>query len=255
MSIVTLLTDFGMRDPYVGVMQGVIAGSAPEVRLIDLTHAVPAQDVIIGGWQLSRAWRHFPPGSIHLAVVDPGVGSARRVLLARCAGHYFVAPDNGLLAVAWQGEEPDLVVAAERQDLYRQPLSSTFHGRDVFAPLAGWLAAGGDIKDAGPVVRDWQRAVLPEPEAIEGGWLGSVLCADHFGNIITTLPAQLIALPAAVAVGKYAIPVCDHYAAVASGERLALAGSDGWIEISVRDGNAWTALAVHRGEPVRLLLN
>lgn len=256
--IVTLLTDFGLQDPYVGIMKGVMLSILPTLRLVDLTHGISPQSIAGGALALEASWRWFPPGTVHLVVVDPGVGSARRGLLVEAGGHFFVGPDNGVLesALAWRSETgavPQLfrLDAAE----YRLPVvSRTFQGRDVFAPAAAHCAGGVKPEAFGSPVLDPLRLPLQAPEPIPGGWQGIVLGSDVYGNLVTNLTqALLVQAPVwQVRVGGLRIPVVETYSSVASGELLAVVGSTGRLELSVNGGSARSALGLPVGAPVML---
>lgn len=249
--LITLLTDFGLRDPFVGVMRGVIATIAPEVRVVDLTHAIPAQDVAQGAFWLARSFAYFPAGTVHVAVVDPGVGSARRPLVVRSAGHLFVGPDNGLLAplLAAPG-----AVARRLDERWGLPaLSRTFHGRDLFAPAAARLSAGSlGFEQVGALVTDPHPARGVAPVVSPGGVDGHVVVVDHFGNLITDLSQEHLSPGCSVQIAGRQLPVRGTYAEASPGEPLALVGSFGTIEIAVRDGDAARTLGVGAGEPVAL---
>lgn len=254
---ITLTTDFGLTDPYVGVMKGVIAGICPEATVIDISHAVPPQDVPSGARMLSVAWKFFPAGTVHVAVVDPGVGSDRPILASSFAGHLFLAPDNGLLD-AVLAEAPDaLGHCVQERSFFRPEISNTFHGRDIFAPVAAHLASGrASIESLGPPVsRDaWTRLALPVPSTRgDGAILGRIVAVDHFGNLITNIPAHcvadwanaIIALEGAVIRGTV-----DTYANAPLGATIALVGSSGHLEISVVSGSAAVNLGAGRGAEV-----
>ncbi len=263
--VVTWTTDFGLQDGYVGTMKGVVLGVDAGLRQVDLTHAVPPQDVRAASFHLAAAWPYFPPGTVHVAVVDPGVGSDRAIVVARDRGHAFVAPDNGLLGPVLG---PDAEV--RRLDVERFSLparSATFHGRDVFAPTAARLAAGLDPAEAGPPHAGWTNpGPFPPPRAEGDEVVGEVLVVDRFGNAITTVrPADLGAASAegrdaalarwtAAAAGRV-LPVGRTYAVVAPGEPLALLDSLGWMEVAVRDGDAARTLGLAPGDPVRFRRN
>jgi S-adenosylmethionine hydrolase len=250
MPILTLLTDFGSSDTYVGQVKGAILAVAPAVQLVDLTHAVPPQDVLGGAFLLWSAVEVFPPGSVHLAVVDPGVGSARRaVALQARRGDLFVGPDNGLLVPALErlGGLLRAVELTERR-YWRPAPSSTFHGRDIFGPVAGHLAAGIALPDLGRPIDDPLRLELPTPRGLEG----EVVHVDTYGNLVTNLPAA--ALPAAyrVHLGAWVVEPQPNYAAAGPGALLALVGSAGLLELSARDASAAALTGAQRGTPVRL---
>ena len=251
MALISLLSDFGLADTYVGQMKGAILSVAPEVTLIDLTHSVPPQDVRAGAYLLWSAVEVFPSDSIHVAVVDPGVGSRRRGLAIRARrGDSLVGPDNGVLIPAVE-RLGGITLAVELVEprYWRPRPSATFHGRDVFGPVAGHLATGVPLDRLGPPVQEVSHAATwPRPE----GLTGEVIHVDTYGNLITNLPAG--ALPAAftVVIGDRRVPRADYYAAVAPGELLALFGSAGLLEISARDANAAQLTAAVRGSAVRV---
>jgi S-adenosylmethionine hydrolase len=256
--IVTLTTDFGTRDPFVGVMKGVILSIAPEACLVDLTHEIPPHDVLEGALALEAALGFFPAGTVHLAVVDPGVGSGRRGLAVAAGGQLFVAPDNGLLTPVFLGNNGGWRAVSLEAVEYRLPrVSRTFHGRDVFAPAAAHLAAGTPIGRLGPPVSD--PLLLPWPVARpEGDVLaGEVVHADRFGNLVTSvrLP-DLAALGAldclVVEVGKVQARLVGCYADLSPGEVGALVGSTDRLEIAAREGSALRATGLGRGAPVKV---
>lgn len=233
-----LLTDFGLADPYVGVMKGVLAGLAPGVPVIDVTHGVPPQDVRLGALYLDAAWPWFPEGSVFVCVVDPSVGGPRRALVAEAAGRTFVGPDNGLLSLL-----PAATYVALRLPAVLP--SRTFHGRDLFAPVAARLAMGGSAPDMGEPVVDVVRLVLPTPE----GDVGEVLYVDVFGNAVTNLPGCDAGW---IEVAGRRAPVGLTYGAVEVGETLAVTGSTGRLEIAIREGSAARELGIGPGTRVRV---
>ena len=256
--VITLTTDFGLRDPFVGIVKGVLLSICPSARLVDLTHDLPPQDVLGGGLALEAAVPFFPPGTVHLAVVDPGVGTARRPIAVRTAGHYLVGPDNGVFTFAFEGAVGWTAVALSAPE-YRLPeISRTFHGRDLFAPAAAYLAAGVPLERLGPPVTDPAR--LPRPGCrLEGGELvGEVLDADRFGNLMTSIPAARLEEipgrgPFALAVAGRVLPgPVEAYAEGGEGEPAVIVGSTGRLEIFVRAGNARERLGIGRGAPVRV---
>lgn len=253
--IITLLTDFGTADAFVGVMKGVILGIASHVHLVDLTHEVPPQAVAVAAFLLDTAWREFPPGTIHLVVVDPGVGSSRRPLAAEGRHGRFVAPDNGVLTPVLQAGEVSALHALARTAFFRQPVSRTFHGRDVFAPVAAHLANGVSVAALGPPVTDPVRLELPRPEPLpDGGTAGRVLHVDRFGNLITNLPEVLFdpdrGVPVVTVGGQRIRGLVDSYAAAPAGGPGAIVGSAGMLEIFLPGGSAAAALGVARGATV-----
>lgn len=236
---IALLTDFGLADPYVGIMKGVVAGVAPGVPVIDVTHGVPPQDVRVGALFLDAAWPHFPEGTVFVCVVDPGVGTPRRPLVASAAGRLFVGPDNGLLSLL-----PRAIYRELAAPWGLPTRSRTFHGRDLFAPAAARLAAGTDFSKAGPVVDDVVRLSLPE--ARDGA--GEVLWVDGYGNAVTNLPG---ADHGHVEVAGRTLPIVRAYADVPVGTAVALTGSTGRLEVAVREGSAAAELGIAAGTSVR----
>jgi len=247
--LVTLLTDFGLQDTYVGQMQAALLAVAPTARLVDLTHAVPPQDVFTGAFLLWAAVEALPAASVHLAVVDPGVGSERRAVAAQARrGDVFVGPDNGLLAPAVD-RLGGLVAAVElREPTYwrRGRPSSTFHGRDIFAPVAGHLANGVPLDRLGPPVDLFRPFELPQPSGLDG----EIVYVDGYGNLVSNLPASSLPERYVVLLGEQAIQPQPHYQAVPPGQLLALVGSSGLLEISARDASAASITGRGRGAQV-----
>ena len=257
--LITLLTDFGSRDSYAGVLRGVIAGICPEAAVVDVTHQVPPQDIRAGAFQLLVACPYFPAGSVHLAVVDPGVGTDRRLIAVEAGGHFFVGPDNGLLcwiveALAGEGwravelTEPRYWLAPASE------VSHTFHGRDIMAPVAAHLAAGVGLEQLGSPISALAGAPLPRPVR-DGDWLrGEILPVDHFGNAITNIRREHVSAPGGALradIGSHSLcgPV-ESYAGVGVGEPLVIWGSAGFLEVAVREGSAAASLSIGRGDAV-----
>jgi hypothetical protein len=249
--VVSLTTDFGLRDPYVGQLEGVLLSVLPSVRTVHLTHGLAQGDLAGAAFVLAHSFGYFPAGSVHLAVVDPGVGSARRMLAAIDRGHAFLAPDNGLLGPVLSGAAEVRALDVERFSLPGR--SRTFHGRDVFAPAAARLAGGLDPRELGPLAGDWERLDLPRPRAEAGRVRGRVVSVDGFGNLITDVAADLLAGPAgawsALLAGSE-VAVRGTYAEVEPGELVALVSSFGLLEIARRDGDAARALGAGPGDEV-----
>lgn len=251
MPIITLLSDFGLADTYVGVMKGVMLGLCPEACLVDLCHLVPRQDVRTASWQLAQAWRWFPPGSVHLAVVDPGVGGERRALAATLDGHYFVVPDNGMLSHVAADKAPEAVHAITDHQLLPGPLSGTFHGRDLFAPVAARLAGGYGLAAFGPAIDDWLRLDLPVLSAADDRVQGRIDHIDVYGNLITTITNQLLPAHFLVRLGD----VCltgphPSYQAVPLGATACIPGSGGFLEIAINHGSAQAEFDAAIGDEV-----
>jgi S-adenosyl-L-methionine hydrolase (adenosine-forming) len=247
--IVSLLTDFGLADTYVGQMKAAILRVAPGATLVDLTHAVAPQDVFGGALQLWATVEVFPAGSVHLAVVDPGVGSERRAIGALSGrGDFFVGPDNGLLVPALErlGGCVCAVELTEAAYWRVDTPSATFHGRDIFGPVAGHLAAGVPLQRLGHPIEPWRAFELNLAEGLDG----EVIHIDSYGNLITNIRAVHLPPRFRVGLGTLEIEGQPTYAAVEQGATLALVGSAGLLEISVRDGSAAARTGAQRGTPV-----
>lgn len=245
--IVALLTDFGTRDPYVGVMKGVMLGLCPDLVFVDLTHEVAPQEVREGSFHLWASYRFFPSGTVFLAVVDPGVGSGRRAMALFAQDRFFVAPDNGLLT-------PFLKDPFEAREIPVPPEASpTFHGRDVFAPAAAQIACRGALPKEWPAITDPVRSPWPEPHRKGDQIEGEVLHVDRFGNLITNIPGDWLKPGVIVEVQGVRIRGLKRtYAEVPPGAFLALVGSSGLLEISVREGSAAQRLKAGQGAKVRI---
>ena len=256
MKVITLTTDFGTSDGYVGTMKGVILSIAPDVRLVDISHEIAPQNIRQAAYVLHAAAPYFPAGTIHLAVVDPGVGSTRRALVIKSSHAFWVGPDNGLFTLLLS-DEPDAVCHAITNAQYLLPsIGSTFHGRDVFAPVAAHLARGVELAELGPRADDPVTFDIPVPtQQPDGSWLGHVLYADHFGNLITSVTSSLLEGMGGVeiTIGQWRITsVRSTYADAAPGELVALVGSSGQLEIAVVNGNAAQALGLGPDAPITL---
>ena len=252
--LITLLTDFGTADSYVGEVKAVLASGVPGVALIDVTHQVPPGDIRAGQYLLSRVWHRFPPGTVHFVVVDPGVGTARRALAAQAAGHYFVAPDNGLLSPL-PAEARFVSLAVPTQ------AAPTFHARDVFAPAAARLASGTLLAHLGAWVTDPVRAPLPAPCRDGVVVVGEVLYIDRFGTLVTNVPGELVEPGVRIKVGGTDVGTLRRtFGDVEQGQLVAFTGrgggggsggSGGSVEIAVRGGSAARLLGVGVGAEVR----
>ncbi|NIP93283.1 MAG: SAM-dependent chlorinase/fluorinase [Akkermansiaceae bacterium] len=256
MSMITLTTDFGTRDWFVGTMKGVIAGLAPEARLIDLTHEVPPGDIRGGAFALAAAAPFFGAGTIHVAVVDPGVGSRRRAIAIRSKEAVFVGPDNGVLSWALRDAQVEETRSLDNREWFLDPVSRTFHGRDIFAPVAARLAAGALFAEAGDPTDEYVRLPWPPVHRRENGLSGEILYVDRFGNAITNLPAAKLA-PEALANGEVHlrcgalhIPLCRCYADAPVGSPVAVAGSGGLLELAINGGDFATHHGLAEGTPV-----
>jgi S-adenosylmethionine hydrolase len=257
LTIITLTTDFGLADSYVAAMKGVILRIAPRAVLVDITHLVPPQDVRRAGMVLRNAAPYFPAGTIHVAVVDPGVGSARRPIAVRTPLAIFVGPDNGLFTHVLADDTPARphAIHLDNPQVWLPAVSHTFHGRDIFAPAAAHLAAGMPFEQVGTPIDD--PVLLPAAGAQrlpEGMIRGHVEAIDHFGNLISDVPARWLAGGDwTVHIGGQDLPgLSATYADVPPGAVLALIGSSGRLEVSVRDGHAARYLGVQPGEPIEV---
>jgi len=254
--VIALLTDFGTQDHYVGVMKGVILGICPEVTIVDLTHEISAHCVRSGALELSAAYQFFPPGTIFLAVVDPGVGSGRRAIAADTGGFKFVAPDNGILTEVFRHTPPTRVTEISDQRYALINESRTFEGRDRFAPAAAWLAKGVDLEQFGRPVKSWKLLKTQEPTIRDKQITGEIVRVDRFGNLVTNLDHDVIERFAAggdiwISVGKQVIErIVTTYADVPVGAACALFGSSGHLELAVNGNDAADRLGLGYGAKI-----
>jgi len=229
------MTDFGLRDHYVAAMKGVILGICPDAQLVDVTHEVNSYEVAEAAFLLSQTWMHCPKKTVHVVVVDPGVGSMRRPILAEAGGQRFIAPDNGVLTPVLTREDCK-VRHITSENYFRKPVSQTFHGRDIFAPVAAHIAAGVPPARVGPRIDNHLRLTFERPtRTARRGWTGSILHVDHFGNIVTNIPAasfpQIESQAFALTVGYQSVEkLARNYAEVPPGQLFAIIGSSGYIE-------------------------
>jgi S-adenosylmethionine hydrolase len=251
-AIVTLTTDFGLRDPWVGSLKGVLLSIAPDVALVDVTHEVPRHHVGAAAYIVAAASRHFPAGTIHLVVVDPGVGGARRPLACAAGGAMFVGPDNGVFdRVLDRDPDARCVAIADPRFMRRLPSESpTFQGRDVFAPVAAWLARGTRLEDLGPTVRGPIRLSAPNVRRNGSAWIGEVVWVDRFGNLISNIEIPSGVSVTSVRVDGTDLPVVGCYSDGLAGAGAALINSDRLIEVFVNRGDASDTLKAGTGAPV-----
>lgn len=277
MPIITLMTDFGEADGYVGAMKGVILSIAPGARVVDITHQIPPQDVRRAALALLEFYPYFPPKTIHLIVVDPGVGTERRAIAVQTPGGRFVAPDNGVLSYVLANEPEYTAVSLMNPAYHRPNPSRTFHGRDVFSPAVAHLAAGVDLHDLGPITTDLVRLPLPRPVVSSTGIQGKILRIDHFGNALTNiqylrwkdettlmyspaLPGDDVAEPVTFQADRVTVMVGRHiftgihptYSVVSPGQPIVIVGSGGELEIAVNRGDAGNALEISAGDLVNV---
>ncbi|HMB08796.1 MAG TPA: SAM-dependent chlorinase/fluorinase [Isosphaeraceae bacterium] len=255
--ILTLTTDFGSDGPYVAAVKGVVLGLAPGTQLVDVSHTISPQNILEGAFVLAGIIEAFPPGTVHLAVIDPGVGTDRRLIAVAVADQWFVLPDNGLITGVARGRTPTGIWELTNPSLRRPTVAPTFHGRDILAPAAAHLVRGGDPAELGPVRTRFQTLLNFEPIASEGGFVGEVLFRDTFGNLVTNLSAERIA---SLPLDSWTIDLAGSridglvrtYGERPTGSLVALVGSTGWIEIAVVNGDAASQLMVGPGTTVWL---
>lgn len=251
--VVTLLTDFGLTDPFAGILKGVILREAPSVVVVDVSHGVPAQDLDAAAFYLAGSFPWFPTGTVHLCVVDPGVGTARAALAMRACGHYFVAPDNGVLAGVLARDPHADVRRVDPERLGLSTPSRTFHGRDVFAPIAALLASGRNAFDTIGVSHEPVQRVVPRPTRGSDSVSGRVIVVDHFGNLITNVPGAWIRDPGAVVeIGGRTLRIVSTYTSANPGECVGIVSSFDTLEIARRDGSAAEALKLGAGTTVKV---
>ena len=257
--IITLTTDYGTDDHLVGVLKGVILKINPDAQIVDITHGVTPFDLLDGAMAIANAYAYFPSRTIHVVVVDPGVGTDRRPLLVSGQNQYFIAPDNGVLSGVYDKEQNFVVRHLTAEHYFLQPVSKTFHGRDIFAAVAGWLSKNWQPASMGEEITDFKRFALPRPKEADGLVKGVVLKVDSFGNLITNFRSE--DLPeGALEKGEIKLQVGSHtvsklvptFANGNAGEAIAYIGSSGLVEIGVNKGNASKTLGLGRGTPVLL---
>ena len=252
MAVITLTSDFGLSDGYVAAMKGAVLAIAPDATLVDVSHRVPPQDVASGTYVLSSAYRYFPVGTVHLAVVDPGVGSARRAIVVETQHYLFVGPDNGLFSAVFEREMKWKVVEIRNTAFFRPAVSPTFHGRDVFGPVAAHLSNGVPTEELGPPVADPNRLDLWTVHARGNQVAGRIVHVDGFGNAISNLGRQHVGCgEVRVRIGKNQFDgISRTYADVPKGETLVLYGSEDTLEVAINGGNAARKLGLRRGDRI-----
>jgi S-adenosyl-L-methionine hydrolase (adenosine-forming) len=263
MGLITLMTDFGLKDGNVGVMKGVILGIAPHVQIVDISHFIAPQDVAEAALILLRSAPYFPPGTIHVVVVDPGVGTARRPMAARVGDQFYVGPDNGTLTLLLEYAENQGWAAAfvhlDRPSCWLPRVSHVFHGRDIFAPAAAHLANGKTLVAIGTPLFDPVRLALPKPEQTPSGWSGEIIHIDHFGNLASNIREEHLAgidlRKVNVQLGDRAIAgLVKTFGERAPGEAVALFGSTGNLIISIVNGNAAETLKLKMGDRITVTI-
>jgi S-adenosyl-L-methionine hydrolase (adenosine-forming) len=257
--IITLTTDYGTNDHLVGVLKGVILKINPDATIIDITHGVTPYDLLDGSLAIASAYPYFPARTIHVVIVDPGVGTERRPILVSGQNQYFIAPDNGVLSGVYEKESNLTVRHLTSEHYFLQPVSKTFHGRDVFAPVAAWLSKNWQPASMGETIEDFKRFALPRPKEADGLLKGVVMKVDSFGNLITNFRADDLTAESVekeqvqLQVGTHAVTrMVKIFASGNPGEPVAYIGSSGYVEIAVNKGNASKTLGIGRGTPVVL---
>jgi S-adenosylmethionine hydrolase len=257
MQIVTLTTDFGTRDWFVGTMKGVVLGINPRASAVDLTHEVPQGDIHAGAFALMAGCRYFPKGTVHVAVVDPGVGGPRHAIAVQTADYFFVGPDNGVLSWALAHQRIKTVRRIDEPKYFLKTISRTFHGRDVFAPVAAHLSRGLPIQRLGSKVKDWVHLSWPQPIRSRGIVRGEIVYIDHFGNAITNIESAPDLSGGAIACEvtgrrKMRCALAEFYGAVPANRPVAVFGSSGFLEIAVNGGSAARKYGITPGDDVVL---
>jgi len=255
-SIITLITDFGYKDHYVGVMKGVILGINPGATIVDITHTLTPYNLAEAATTISNAYSYFPKGTVHVAVVDPGVGSERKAILVASPDYTFVGPDNGIFSLLYTQLQEYRVYELTNARFFRKPVSSTFHGRDIFAPVAAYLAQGIAPAKMGRTINSYQKIAIPVPTIGKKGIKGTILYIDGFGNAVTNIDRSHLETlgeqtDLKIKAAETVIPaISQNYRAVKKGAPLALLGSSELLEISVSEGNARTMLGLREGDEV-----
>ncbi len=256
MSLITLLTDFGSQDYFVGAMKGTILSINPDACIVDIAHEIPPQDIRAAAFNLLAAYKSFSSGTIHVGVVDPGVGSARRGIIIECASQFFVGPDNGLFGWICEREGNFRAVHLTNDKFFRHPVSNTFHGRDVFAPVAAALSNGGALEDFGPLISDLVQLESLEPKTVNGVIEATIIHIDRFGNCITNLTRDHLAAGAKLVINGREVSSFREFFAdseAAPDDLFSLVGSAGFVEIAAQDSSAAKILEARRGDPVIVL--
>ena len=255
--IITLTTDFGLHGPYVAAVKGVLLERAPDATIVDVSHTIAPQNVLEGGFVLANIVDAFPAGTVHLAVVDPGVGTDRRLIAVASAGQWFVLPDNGLITGVIRSRLPDEVRAITSPTIRRAVVSSTFHGRDLLAPAAAHLAIGLSPEELGPKLERFITLRNFEPTREDRGAVGEVIFKDTFGNLITNIHTDHLGLTPAESweieiAGERIVGIMGTYGERSPGQLIALIGSSGWLEVAVVNGDAARLLSAGAGTTVRI---
>ena len=264
MPIVTIVSDFGLRDEYAGVIKGVILSICPSASIVDITHQIDPQDIVAAAYLIPSVYGFFPQGTVHLIIVDPGVGSDRDILAVNCSGHVFIAPDNGVLSLLMSHEESDMIVRVNNADYFLKPVSTTFHGRDIFAPIGAHILNGAALEDLGTKIKREDMIHLKDLNcrlSEAGELLGKIIAIDRFGNLTTNIDSNaLAALCRSESKNRLKIRIRAHeisgvsdcYSNAAPNAPLALIGSRNYLEIAVNGGSAEKYFKAQKGDSVKV---
>ncbi|MBL7130358.1 MAG: SAM-dependent chlorinase/fluorinase [Candidatus Omnitrophica bacterium] len=258
MSIITLLTDLGYKDNFVGVMKGIILGINPKVHIVDLCHEVEPQDITGAAFALKTAYKYFPKDTIHLVIIDPGVGSQRLPILVKTKDYYFIGPDNGVLSLALEEQEIESIIYLDNYEFHLRPVSNTFHARDIFAPVAVHLSKGISYQLFGKGIKDYKKIKLPKPIISSSSIVGEIIYMDRFGNLFTNISQDLrnkIKRPRIKIKDKLIRSIKSSYAQVKPNNLLAIWGSSGFLEIAVNLGSAKDKLIAKIGDKVEIIVD
>ena len=267
MPLITLLTDFGVDDEYVGVMKGVILSINPSAIIVDITHSLEPQDIVQASYLIKSSYRFFPEKTIHIIVIDPGVGTGRSIIALKMMGQIFLAPDNGVLAPLMDDGDMETMVSVENQDFFLKPVSNTFHGRDIFAPVAAYLSNGVGIRRFGPSMEKAgivQLSIRKPYISDKGALVGSVISIDRFGNLITNIDIKTIKKFVGPRVdkkikihigNKLIVPLSESYEKACPQTPLAIIGSRGYLEIAVNCGNAKKYFTSEKGDTIKVIID
>lgn len=256
MNIISLITDFGLKDNFVGVMKAVILKVNPQAKIIDICHEIKPQDITEAAFLLKSSFRYFPEGSVHLAVVDPGVGSERKIVIVKTRNYFFVAPDNGILSPTLENEPPIELIDVTNKTYFLKPISSTFHGRDIFAPIAAYLSRGKSIRSFGRKIESFKRLELPRIKMDSENLVGEIIYIDRFGNLISNIDKDNLfnfikGKRFKICIKNKAIEkISRSYFEGASLKPLALVGSSNYLEIALNSGSARDKLRVSKGDKI-----
>lgn len=258
--LIALITDFGTQDSFVGTMKGVICSINPKARMIDLNHEIPPQNIRRAAFELFTSSSYFPKETLFVTVVDPGVGSRRKILFLKTRKHFFLAPDNGVLSWVLEREKPGKIIAVENRRFFLNPVSHTFHGRDIFAPVAAYWSSGTKMEKFGTPVKSYFRLPFPKPRVDGKKIYGEVIAADRFGNLISNFPNSFAQKNSCKRLSlriktKQIEGISSSYASAEAGEALFIEGSHGFLEIAVRKGSASKKMNAREGDPLMLAID